>query len=1074
MQVPLQPGTLVEKYRVVRLLGSGGMASVHEVEHSVLGTRHALKVLTSHDLEQRERLVREGRLQAHLIHPNLVPVRDVVELQGAPGLLMDLVDGPSLAALLRAHRPSLDEALALFRGIVAGVAHAHEHGVVHRDLKPGNVLLDVSSASLTPRVADFGLAKPGGIDSDHTETRTGVMMGTPAYAAPEQLGNAKDTDHRADLWALGCILYELLAGRRPFAASDLFALLRLIENADYEPLDSVRPDVPGPLVELVRQLIQPDRELRVHSATDVLDALDALDAPQTLAPDSATHSVAQELATRTADPFAETAAPMPSPQTWAETEGATASAQTMAPTVGPSPSATTDSRRVAPWLAAGAVVALAAGAAVAAWIWTVPGLPPIQHFDDVRLVDGRITGVSPRPGPVGHGGTYRVERDEGGVERWSRVNADGATLPWERPPVDVVPGPTWQNVPLWGFTCLQFVQNCTRIQRLTIRQGSLQRRLESNKDGYRITSLGASDRVIARAEVTVDEHAFEVRHLTAHGTPQASEDRGVYVEKHDLDERGRVARSRWFNDSGRQAMSDHDGTFGYTYVRDEEGRVTRRDVLGPDGNAATMAVAVAAERFSYDDDANPTRPTRIERLGVGDVPIPDPEDQCAALELTWDAAGDLSDLRCFDRTGKPELLRPTLCHSLERSWSDNVLTLTCRDEQGRQTPGADAWSRLALTYKHGRLVERRVVDGAKHEDGLRPTDRFGFATLRLSWNEDGGLLAMGPHDGAAGARPVRERRFSTWRRQLRHGLEVEFVALGPDGAPHSPGIGYAIRRISRDEAGLPIAVSYFTADGKPAYGRDEAHRVAYEFDDRGLLVRERVFDADGKPTTNPRGVHDERHVFDDFGRIIDIATYSADGHPTATRPGPRGVTSRNMSGYHRGVGTRDDRGNLVGLDFFDAQGDPVLIDQGYARVRYTIDDMGNRETETYFGLEGEPIVNRWGVHRWVRRHRPPGPGHKHFEDFTEGLDGQLVASGDRYLGRCARLVYDQERSEDGRVILINTCFGPGGKPELQDDDAHPGPAGSRSQSGRQGRTRERIQPRTPRSRDMNHRPVGGW
>src|SRR5688500_13232778 len=143
----LAVGEEVDRYVVEALLGSGGMAVVYRVRHRTLATAHALKVLTNTVPQVRERLVAEGRIQAGLRHVNLVAVTDVLDVGGAPALLMDYVEGPALVAWIEERGPlPLADVEAIFGGILAGVAMAHARGLVHRDLKPGNVLLDLSGA----------------------------------------------------------------------------------------------------------------------------------------------------------------------------------------------------------------------------------------------------------------------------------------------------------------------------------------------------------------------------------------------------------------------------------------------------------------------------------------------------------------------------------------------------------------------------------------------------------------------------------------------------------------------------------------------------------------------------------------------------------------------------------------------------------------------------------------------------------------------------------------------------------------------------------------------------------------
>ena len=257
----LQPGFEVDRYIVDRLLGEGGMAVVYRVVHRGLGTRHALKVLTITQSKVVQRMLLEGRLQASLQHRNIVSVSDVFEVNGSPALLMEYIPGPALDALLAQHRPTLAEALGLWRGIASGVAHAHASGVIHRDLKPGNVLLALDGDEVVPKVADFGLAKAVG-EGSHFKTRTGATFGTPAYMAPEQIRDASRVDERADLFSLGVMLYELVCGKVPFAGDDIIALFTAISKGEYAPPLVVRPDLPRPVVDAIDAMLAPDREDR--------------------------------------------------------------------------------------------------------------------------------------------------------------------------------------------------------------------------------------------------------------------------------------------------------------------------------------------------------------------------------------------------------------------------------------------------------------------------------------------------------------------------------------------------------------------------------------------------------------------------------------------------------------------------------------------------------------------------------------------------------------------------------------------------------------------------------------------
>jgi len=272
----LDPGTQIERYTVQTKLGEGGVAAVYKVTHDTLGTVHALKVLTLGGQSIRKRLVNEGRVQAGLEHPYVLAVRDVLDVNGAPGLLMDFVEGPDLETWREDNHPDAAECDRIFRAIVGAVQAAHRKGVVHRDLKPANVLMHLGPDGVwTPRVADFGLAKAV-VDDEKSmgTTRAGVAMGTPAYMAPEQIRDASTVDHRADVWALGCILYHLVTGRTAFQGVDIVEIYNAVSAADYPDPRQHAPQLEAATVDTIARCLQVDVNARLSSCEAVLAALD--------------------------------------------------------------------------------------------------------------------------------------------------------------------------------------------------------------------------------------------------------------------------------------------------------------------------------------------------------------------------------------------------------------------------------------------------------------------------------------------------------------------------------------------------------------------------------------------------------------------------------------------------------------------------------------------------------------------------------------------------------------------------------------------------------------------------------
>lgn len=256
----IQVGSRIDRYIVEATLGQGGMAVVYRVRHAQLGTEHALKLLHPTASNVGARLLLEGRIQGALVHPNVVAVTDVVEHDGALGLVMELVRGPPLDRLLSDRSLTLEQVDSLVDGILTGVAWAHARGLVHRDLKPGNILLLATGDGFIPKIADFGLAKVLGGDS---HTRSGTGMGTPAYMAPEQIRSAKHVDARADVFSLGAILYELVTDRRAFDGDDTFAILDAIGKGRYAPLSDVVPNLPDRMVRAITGALTVDADARI-------------------------------------------------------------------------------------------------------------------------------------------------------------------------------------------------------------------------------------------------------------------------------------------------------------------------------------------------------------------------------------------------------------------------------------------------------------------------------------------------------------------------------------------------------------------------------------------------------------------------------------------------------------------------------------------------------------------------------------------------------------------------------------------------------------------------------------------
>jgi serine/threonine-protein kinase len=293
----LSSGERLGPYEVVERLGAGGMGEVYRAHDTNLGRDVALKVLPAAfalDAERLARFRREAQVLALLNHPHIASIYGLEESSGVLALVLELVEGSTLADRLLHGPLPVDEAWPIARQLSEALEAAHDHGIIHRDLKPANIKVRSDG---TVKVLDFGLAKamaPAGPGADATQsptlispaaTRLGVIMGTAAYMSPEQ-ARGREVDKRADVWAFGCVLYEMLTGARPFAGDDVSqTIARVIEREpDWEALGRVAPPA---VLRIVRRCLQKDVNQRLRDIGDVrLALLDAVapehrDSPQT-------------------------------------------------------------------------------------------------------------------------------------------------------------------------------------------------------------------------------------------------------------------------------------------------------------------------------------------------------------------------------------------------------------------------------------------------------------------------------------------------------------------------------------------------------------------------------------------------------------------------------------------------------------------------------------------------------------------------------------------------------------------------------------------------------------------------
>ncbi len=273
-QSGLSAGQQISRYRIVSQLGAGGMGEVYLAEDAQLRRQVALKILPSaftHDPERLRRFQNEARAAAALNHPNIAILHTVEEAEGRHFITMEYVEGQTLARLIAKEGITLTDFFDWFVPLSEALIHAHEKGIVHRDIKPGNVIVTPDG---TPKLLDLGLARitrkesAGDVTSTMSMTGDGVVMGTPSYMSPEQ-AEGIEVDHRSDIFSLGVVMHESLTGERPFKGDNYAAVISELIKSEPAAVADLRPDAPFLLSRLVARCLKKDRRHRHQTMREV-------------------------------------------------------------------------------------------------------------------------------------------------------------------------------------------------------------------------------------------------------------------------------------------------------------------------------------------------------------------------------------------------------------------------------------------------------------------------------------------------------------------------------------------------------------------------------------------------------------------------------------------------------------------------------------------------------------------------------------------------------------------------------------------------------------------------------------
>lgn len=275
---PIPPGTTFGRYTIVRRIGVGGMGAVYEATHNHLKKRVAIKTLhpmMASNPEISARFLREGESASKIRHPHVVDIYDVGTTDGITYLVMEYLDGQDLGALLKTHGTlSPQRVTDIMLPVAAALLAAHEEGVVHRDLKPGNIFLAKSRhGEAAPKVLDFGISKIVGPEHLEGLTTTGALLGTPHFMSPEQAHGGRGVDGRSDEYSLGVILYLAVTGKKPFMADSMYQVLHKIVEGDLTAPRLVRPDLPEAFEKVILRAMATKPERRYPTMREFGEAL---------------------------------------------------------------------------------------------------------------------------------------------------------------------------------------------------------------------------------------------------------------------------------------------------------------------------------------------------------------------------------------------------------------------------------------------------------------------------------------------------------------------------------------------------------------------------------------------------------------------------------------------------------------------------------------------------------------------------------------------------------------------------------------------------------------------------------
>lgn len=889
-------GQELDHFLILSRLGRGGMGVVYLALDRKLGRQVAIKVLpveTRDDAERRERLMREARSAAALLHPRIATVFEVGDHADSLYIAMEYVEGETLRArLAREGALPRAEATRIAIEVADGLACAHAHGVVHRDIKPDNVML---TADGSVKILDFGVARsqgaspvPPGVIPDAPQsplTGTGHILGTPAYMAPEQRRGDR-VDARADVYALGLMTVELLTGERHGASSTLDL------DGPLGPTSAPTASLPPRLRRVLDRAMDADAANRPADGAAFARELREAVAPIVVAPRS----------------------------------------------------------RLLPILAVASAVLAVGGGLVGAWVWDQSRVkttwaPQLVWRHGVPEPAGTWRTGMP------HG--YRFETQGGRVQRVAFVTAEGAPLAW---PI-AHPDSDWARLDGVSagrellYPCTTSELTSTKHLSFCVEQRMTRPKtpvgLEVRYDGARpdrptaIVWRNDAERVVWEDRHIYEDDVRTVRRVDNNGLPRRSE-WGAPVWREIEDDQGLVTRREWR--SLLESPQDlGTGGWGVAHTYDAAGREVERTLLDAAGEPLT-GVGLTTTRIQRDEDGWPIALDYTDEGGAVAGPA-----GCARIDIERDAWGRRLRQSCSDRTSPiPDAkgcTHTTFLHTADQT------RRTCLDQDEHPT-ARHGWASVRLT-RDGRGLPVRLEFFDQDDTPVSPTIQARLHVGKgLAWTtgparlearrDDAGRVVSASWFDALGA-PMRSMEgWSTWRSpRNEQGWVHRWESLDASGQPTMNLYGFARTDITVTPDGDRIEKRRYLPDGAPMRSQRHIARIDVQL---GRVVGWSCYDADEEPANCPTAHHRIRRVLDELGRPVERAAFGLHDEPI------------DLDGVHLHQRTYDANDRLIEVRRLDSRRQPVLRDNGCHRERFRRDPAGNVLEHRCFGIDDTPTA----------------------------------------------------------------------------------------------------------------------